>query len=196
MLDSKHRFFGIFAECIGKITTTAEWLLQPATNTIWNPSCGITASRPDLIGPTETDPHPFLDGFRSKGAVVGAHAGCNWRYGRAVPARWSAADVSGSAQPLSAITPFGLQTHDRTYRLKYLGTARARACTAQPRNCECGGGGGDRCGVLCDRGVSVGSVSGICGVRVVCAVDSRLRRIPDVDASGSQDDKLTSTDKI
>jgi len=77
----------------------------------------------------ETDPHPFLDGFRSKGAVVGAHAGYNWQYGRAVTGLeidWSAADINGSAQPLSAITGFGLQTHDRTDRLKYLGTARGR----------------------------------------------------------------------
>jgi opacity protein-like surface antigen len=77
----------------------------------------------------ETDPQPFLEGFRSKGAVVGAQAGYNWQFGRAVTGfeiDWSAADISGSAQPLSAITVFGLQTHDRTDRLKYLGTARGR----------------------------------------------------------------------
>ena len=76
----------------------------------------------------ETDPHPFLDGFRSKGAVVGAHAGYNWQSGRTVTGLeidWSAADISGSSQ-LSAITIFGPQTVDRTDRLKYLGTARGR----------------------------------------------------------------------
>ena len=76
----------------------------------------------------ETDPHPFLDGFRSKGAVVGAHAGYNWQYGRALTGLeidWSAADISGSSQ-LSAVTIFGPQTHDRADRLKYLGTARGR----------------------------------------------------------------------
>ena len=61
--------------------------------------------------------------------MVGGHAGYNWQYGRAVTGLeidWSAADISGSAQPLSAITLFGPQTHDRTDRVKYLGTARGR----------------------------------------------------------------------
>jgi len=49
----------------------------------------------------ETDPHPFLDGFRSKGAVVGAHAGYNWQYCRALTGLeidWSVlnADCAGS----------------------------------------------------------------------------------------------------
>jgi outer membrane immunogenic protein len=77
---------------------------------------------------SEADPHPFLDGVASKGAVVGAHAGYNWQYGRAVTGLeidWSAADVSGSSQ-LSAVTIFGPQTQDRTDRLKYLGTMRGR----------------------------------------------------------------------
>ena len=63
-------------------------------------------------------------------------------------------------------------------------------------DCECCRRCGDRRGILCDRSESVGSASVIRGVRVVCAVDYRLRRIPDVDASASQDDKLTSTAKI
>jgi outer membrane immunogenic protein len=77
----------------------------------------------------ETDPHPFIDGPRSQGALVGGHAGYNWQYGRAVTGLeidWSAADISGSAQPLSAVTGFGLQTLDRSDRTKYLGTARGR----------------------------------------------------------------------
>ena len=68
----------------------------------------------------ETDPHPFLDGFRSKGTVVGGHAGYNWQYGRTVTGLeidWSAADISGNSQ-LSAVTIFGPQTHDRTDRLQ------------------------------------------------------------------------------
>ena len=43
---------------------------------------------------------------------------------------------------------------------------------------------GDRRGILCDRIESVGSTSAACHVRVVCVVDYRLRRIPDMDASG------------
>lgn len=77
---------------------------------------------------SEADPHPFLDGFASKGAVVGAHAGYNWQFGRAVTGLeidWSAADISGSSQ-VSATTIFGPETLDRTDRLKYLGTARGR----------------------------------------------------------------------
>src|SRR5437879_5441961 len=32
----------------------------------------------------DTSPFPFFDGVRSRGAVVGGHAGYNWQYGRAV----------------------------------------------------------------------------------------------------------------
>lgn len=77
----------------------------------------------------ETDPHPFIDGPKSQGAVVGGHAGYNWQYGRAVTGLeidWSAADISGSAQPLFAVTVFGPQTLDRSDRAKYLGTVRGR----------------------------------------------------------------------
>ena len=55
---------------------------------------------------------------------------------------------------------------------------------------------GDRCGILCDRIESVGSAGAVCRMRVVCVVDYRLRRISDMDASRSRDDKLTSTAKI
>ena len=78
---------------------------------------------------SEADPHPFYDGPTSQGAVVGGHAGYNWQYGRAVAGveiDWSAADIGGSAQPLSAITVFGPQTVDRSDQAKYLGTARGR----------------------------------------------------------------------
>jgi outer membrane immunogenic protein len=77
---------------------------------------------------SEADPHPFLDGPASKGAVVGAHAGYNWQFGRAVTGveiDWSAADISGSSD-VSAVTIFGPQTVGRTDRLKYLGTVRGR----------------------------------------------------------------------
>jgi outer membrane immunogenic protein len=78
---------------------------------------------------SEADPHPFIDGPKSQGSVVGGHAGYNWQYGRAVTGieiDWSAADIRGSAQPLSAITVFGPQTLDRSDHAKYLGTARGR----------------------------------------------------------------------
>lgn len=77
---------------------------------------------------SELDPHPFLDGFRSSGGLVGAHAGYNWQFGRAVTGfeiDWSSADISGSSQ-VSATTIFGPETVDRTDRLKYLGTVRGR----------------------------------------------------------------------
>ena len=49
---------------------------------------------------------------------------------------------------------------------------------------ECRGRRGDRRGILRDRIESVGSTGASCRVRVVYAVDYRLRRIPDMDASG------------
>ena len=51
-------------------------------------------------------------------------------------------------------------------------------------DCERRGRCGDRCGILCNRIESVGSTGAACHVRVVCVVDYRLRRIPDMDASG------------
>jgi len=51
-------------------------------------------------------------------------------------------------------------------------------------DCECRGRRGDRCGILRDRIEPVEPAGVACRVVAVCAVDYRLRRISDVDASG------------
>ncbi|WP_291602006.1 hypothetical protein [Bradyrhizobium sp.] len=69
------------------------------------------------------------DGLDSRGGVVGGHAGYNWQYGSAlagVELDFSAADVSGSAATTSVIAGNLFFSADRSDRLKYLGTARAR----------------------------------------------------------------------
>ena len=48
---------------------------------------------------------------------------------------------------------------------------------------QCGRGGGDRRGVFRDRSSRIGAAGAICGMRVVCAVDHHLRRIPVMDAA-------------
>ena len=76
------------------------------------------------------DPFPFFVGVASKGALVGAHAGYNWQFGRAVGGLeidWSAADINGSSARLATDVPaFGFLTADRIQSVKYLGTARGR----------------------------------------------------------------------
>ena len=77
------------------------------------------------------DPTTFagLGNIKSRGGVYGAHAGYNWQYGRAVTGLeidFSATDLNGSTGLVGVIPQQGVLTYDRTDRLKYLGTARAR----------------------------------------------------------------------
>ncbi|MBI5260473.1 MAG: porin family protein [Bradyrhizobium sp.] len=79
----------------------------------------------------EYAPYPVRNGFDSRGAIVGGHAGYNWQYGRAVAGvelDFSAADVSGSSATTTWTSIFGSGPYsaDRSDRLKYLGTSRAR----------------------------------------------------------------------
>jgi len=70
-----------------------------------------------------------IGNIKSRGGVYGGHAGYNWQYGRAVTGLeidFSATDLEGGTRVAGVLPQQGLLTFDRTDRLKYLGTARAR----------------------------------------------------------------------
>jgi opacity protein-like surface antigen len=75
-----------------------------------------------------TTPLASINGIRSRGGALGAHAGYNWKFGRAVTGLeldFSGADIKGSN---SVVFPLGNTTRTTTFddRVKYLGTARGR----------------------------------------------------------------------